>query len=48
MVLSSGKSNKYEYLTGEEILSLPQSQTSEKAKFTYFLLEKTIWQSNGR
>ena len=40
MVLSSGKVNKYEYITGEEIWSLPQSQTLEKAKFTYFVLGK--------
>ena len=33
--LSSGKINKYEYLTGEEILSSNQKQIIEQAKFTY-------------
>ena len=35
-VLSSGKTDKYEYLTGEEILSSDQSRTIDKAKSTYF------------
>ena len=33
--LSSGKIDKYEYLTGEEILSPNQQQIIEQAKFTY-------------
>ena len=33
--LSSGKIDKYEYLTGEEILSSNQQQIVEQAKFTY-------------
>ena len=33
--LLSGKINKYEYLTGEEILPANQKQIIEKAKFTY-------------
>ena len=33
--LSSGKINKYEYLTGEEILPSNQQQIIEQAKFTY-------------
>ena len=33
--LSSWKTDKYEYLTGEEILSSNQQQTIEQAKFTY-------------
>ena len=33
--LSSGKINKYEYLTGEEILPANQQQVIEQAKFTY-------------
>ena len=33
--LSSGKIDKYEYLTGEEILPSNQRQTLEQAKFTY-------------
>ena len=35
--LSSGKINKYEYLTGEEILPSVQSQMIDWAKFTYSL-----------
>ena len=34
-VLSSGKVDKYEYHTGEEILSSNQRQIIEQAKFTY-------------
>ena len=33
--LSSGKIDKYKYLTGEEILPSNQQQTIEQAKFTY-------------
>ena len=33
--LSSGKIDKYEYLTGEEILPSYQSRIIEQAKFTY-------------
>ena len=33
--LSSGKTGKYEYLTGEEILPSNQQQIVEQAKFTY-------------
>ena len=33
--LSSGKINKFEYLTGEEILPTNQQQIIEQAKFTY-------------
>ena len=40
--LSSGKSNKYEYLTGEEILSSNQRQTLEQPKLTYSLLGKAF------
>ena len=31
----SGKINKYEYLTGEEILPSNQQQIIEQARFTY-------------
>ena len=34
--LSSGKINKYQYLTGEEILPYSQKHITEQAKFTYF------------
>ena len=33
--LSSGEIDKYEHLTGEEILPSNQSQITEQAKFTY-------------
>ena len=34
-VLSSGKIDKYEYLTGEEILSSNQRRVIEEDKFTF-------------
>ena len=37
-VLSSGKIDKYEYLTGEEILPSDQRRVIEQNKFTYPLL----------
>ena len=40
--LSSGKIHKYEYLTGEEILSSDQKQIIEQAKFTYSPLGKAF------
>ena len=40
--LSSKKFNKYEYLTGEEILPSNQKQMLEQAKFTYSLLRKAF------
>ena len=39
---SSGKIDKYEYLTGEEILPSNQKQVLEKAKFTYSFLGKAF------
>ena len=38
--LPSGKNDKYEYLTGEEILSSDKKQIIEQAKFTYSPLGK--------
>ena len=38
--LSSGKIDKYEYLTGEEILPSNQRQILEQAKFAYSTLGK--------
>ena len=35
LALSSGKINKYEYLTGEEILPFNQMQIIKQAKFVY-------------
>ena len=40
--LSSGKIDKYEHLTCEEILPSDQSRIIEQAKFTYSPLGKTF------
>ena len=40
--LSSGKTDKYEYLTGEEILPSNQQQIIQQAKFTYSPLGKAF------
>ena len=40
--LSSGKIDKYEYLTGEEILPLNQQQIIQQAKFAYSPLGKAL------
>ena len=40
--LSSGKIDKYEYLTGKEILPSNQKQIIEQAKFTYSSLGKAF------
>ena len=40
--LSSGKFNKYEYLTGEEILPSNKQQIIEQAKFAYYPLGKAF------
>ena len=40
--LSSGKIDKYEYLTGEDILPSGQQQIIEQAKFTYSPLGKAF------
>ena len=40
--LSSGKTDKYEFLTGEEILLSLLSRLIEQAKFTYSPLGKTF------
>ena len=40
--LPSNKIDKYEYLTGEEILPSNQKQIIEQAKFTYSALEKLL------
>ena len=38
--LSSGKIDKYQYLTGEEVLPSNQQHIIEQATFTYSPLEK--------
>ena len=40
--LSSGKIDKYEYLTGEEILPSDQSRIIEQAKFAYSPIGKAF------
>ena len=40
--LSSSKIDKYEYLTGEEILPPNQQQITEQAKITHSLLGKLL------
>ena len=40
--LSSGKIDKYDYLTGKDILPSKQQQIIEQAKFTYSSSEKTF------
>ena len=40
--LSSGKIDKYEYLTDKKILPSNQQQIIEQAKFTYSPLRKTF------
>ena len=40
--LSSGKIDKYEFLTGEEILPPDQRRVIEQAKFTYSPLGKAF------
>ena len=40
--LSSGKLDKYEYLTGEEILPSDKRRVIEEAKFTYSILGKSL------
>ena len=41
-VLSPGKTDQCEYLTGERILSSNQRQLTEQANFTYFSLGKAL------
>ena len=42
LALSSGKIEKYEYLTGKETLPSNQQQITEQAKFTYSPLGKVF------
>ena len=41
-LLSSGKIDKYEYLTGKEILSSNKKEIIEQGKFTYSRLSKAF------
>ena len=40
--MSSGKTDKYEYLTGEERLPSDQCRMIEQAKITYYPLGKAL------
>ena len=40
--LSSNSTDKYEYLTGDEIQPSNQIQVVDKAKFAYFLLQNHL------
>ena len=42
LALSSGKIDKYEYLSGKEILPPDQRRLIEQAKFTYYPLGKAL------
>ena len=42
LALSSGKIDKYKYLTSEEILPSNRRQIIEQAKFTYFPLGEAL------
>ena len=42
LALSSGKIDKYEYLTGEQILPPGPSQMKKQAKLAYFPLPKAF------
>ena len=44
--LSSGKIDKYEYLTGDEIVPFNQRQTIEQTKCAYSLLGKAFEKTN--
>ena len=45
---SSGEIDKFEYLTGEEVLPSNQRQIIEQAKFLYSLLWKLFWKTNRK
>ena len=47
-VLSSGNIDKYEYLTGEEILAPDQRRVIEQAKFTYSPLGRAFEKQTKR
>ena len=47
-VLSSKKIDKYEYLTGEEILPPDQKRVIEKAKFTYYSVGRAFEKQTKR
>ena len=45
-VLSSRKIDKYEYLSGEEILPSDQNRIIEQAKVYLFSFRKSFWKRN--
>ena len=46
--LSSGKIDKYEYLTGDEMLPSNQRQIIKQAKFAYFHLEYNFYKQTEK
>ena len=48
LALSSGKIDKYEYLTGKEMFPSHQSRIIEQAKFTFSPLIKAFEKKNNR
>ena len=48
LALLSSKSDKYEYLTDEEILPPNQNQITEQAKFTFSPLRKALEKQKKR
>ena len=46
--ISLGKTDKYEFLTGEKILPSDQSKIIEEAKFTYSPLSKAFEKTNKK
>ena len=48
LALSSGKIDKYEYLTGEEILPSNEKQIIEQFKFTYSPLGKAFQKQTNK
>ena len=44
--LSSGNIQKYEYLTGEDILPSNQQRIIEQAKLISFFFGKSFWKAN--
>ena len=46
--LWSSNIDKYEHLTGEEILPSNRQHIIEQAKFNYSLLEKKVWKTNKK
>ena len=46
--LSSGKVNKYEYLTGEEVLHFKSKKTDATRQFYIFSIRKSFWKTKKK